>query len=146
MMILAAIRITHHGIGGLYFCRLRRKPKSLHSVIQKRPFLGFLRGRPPSELTSTAKDFAEPSRTKLNMPVLAIAGDKSMAEVLGQQMELMASDVTVVVLKDAGTGCWRRVPRRRPMLWLAFCEMCLAALPDMAYPPGATLGILAHGS
>ena len=51
-----------------------------------------------------AKDFAELSQTKLNMPVLAIGGEKSLGEVLGQQTKLVASDVTVVVLKN--TGHW----------------------------------------
>ena len=36
------------------------------------------------------------------MPVLSIGGDKSLGAVLGQQMKLVASDVTVVVLNDAG--------------------------------------------
>ena len=51
-----------------------------------------------------AKDFAELSQTKLTMPVLAIGGEKSLGEVLGQQTKLVATDVTVVVLKD--TGHW----------------------------------------
>ncbi len=51
-----------------------------------------------------AKDFAQLSPTKLTMPVLVIGGEKSLGEVLGQQMKLVASDVTVVVLKD--TGHW----------------------------------------
>jgi pimeloyl-ACP methyl ester carboxylesterase len=51
-----------------------------------------------------AKDFAQLSQTKLTMPVLSIGGEKSLGEVLGQQMKLVASDVTVVVLKD--TGHW----------------------------------------
>jgi pimeloyl-ACP methyl ester carboxylesterase len=52
----------------------------------------------------TAKDFSQLSQTKLTMPVLSIGGDKSLGEVLGQQMKLVATDVTVVVLKD--TGHW----------------------------------------
>jgi pimeloyl-ACP methyl ester carboxylesterase len=51
-----------------------------------------------------AKDFAQLSQTKLTMPVLSIGGEKSLGEALGQQMKLVASDVTVVVLKD--TGHW----------------------------------------
>lgn len=51
-----------------------------------------------------AKDFAELSQTKLTMPVLAIGGEKSLGEALGQQMKLVATDVTVVLLKD--TGHW----------------------------------------
>ena len=52
----------------------------------------------------TAKDFAQFARTPLTMPVLSIAGDKASAEVLGQQMKLVAKDATAVVLKD--TGHW----------------------------------------
>src|SRR5271155_59319 len=51
-----------------------------------------------------AKDFALLSQTKLTMPVLTIGGDKSLGEALGQQTKLVATDVTVVVLKD--TGHW----------------------------------------
>ena len=38
------------------------------------------------------------------MPVLALGGEKALGEVLAQQMKLVASDVTVVVLKN--TGHW----------------------------------------
>jgi pimeloyl-ACP methyl ester carboxylesterase len=51
-----------------------------------------------------AKDFAQLSRTKLTMPVLTIGGEKSLGEALGQQTKLVATDVTVAVLKD--TGHW----------------------------------------
>ena len=51
-----------------------------------------------------AKDFAQLSQTKLNMPVLSIGGDKSLGNELAQQMKLVADNVTVVVLKD--TGHW----------------------------------------
>jgi pimeloyl-ACP methyl ester carboxylesterase len=51
-----------------------------------------------------AKDFAALSQTKLTMPVLTVGGEKSLGEVLGQQTKLVATDVTVVVLKD--TGHW----------------------------------------
>jgi pimeloyl-ACP methyl ester carboxylesterase len=49
-----------------------------------------------------AKDFAQLSQTKLTMPVLVIGGEKSLGDALAQQMKLVASDVTVVVLKDTG--------------------------------------------
>jgi pimeloyl-ACP methyl ester carboxylesterase len=58
----------------------------------------------------TAKDFAQLAQTKLAIPVLAIGGEKSLGEMLGQQMKLVATDVTVVVLKD--TGHW--VMEERP--------------------------------
>ena len=52
----------------------------------------------------TAKDFAQLSQSKLAMPVLSIGGDKSLGGPLGEQVRLVATDVTVVVLKD--TGHW----------------------------------------
>ena len=51
-----------------------------------------------------AKDFAELSKTKLPMPVLAIGGEKANGALLGQQMKIVAADATMVVLKD--TGHW----------------------------------------
>jgi len=51
-----------------------------------------------------AKDFAELSQTRLTMPVLEIGGAKANGDVLGRQMKLVASDVTIVILKD--TGHW----------------------------------------
>jgi pimeloyl-ACP methyl ester carboxylesterase len=54
--------------------------------------------------SNTAKGFAELSARRLTMPVLAIGGDKANGELLAQQMKLVASDVTVVVLRD--TGHW----------------------------------------
>ena len=78
-------------------------------------FDGFLEGAPyPIDTTAgwayfvsfqeAAKDFSQLSQTKLAMPVLTIGGDKSLGEALGQQVRLVATDVTVVVLKD--TGHW----------------------------------------
>jgi len=57
-----------------------------------------------------AKDFSQLSQTKLTMPVLVIGGDKSLGEVLGQQMKLVSTDPTIVILKD--TGHW--VMEERP--------------------------------
>jgi len=51
-----------------------------------------------------AKDFVQLAKTKLTIPVLAIGGEKSLGEFLGEQMKLVAADVTAVVLKD--TGHW----------------------------------------
>jgi pimeloyl-ACP methyl ester carboxylesterase len=51
-----------------------------------------------------AKDFAQLAQTRLTMPVLTIGGDKSLGEALGEQARLVATNVTVVVLKD--TGHW----------------------------------------
>ena len=57
-----------------------------------------------------AKDFAQLSQTKLTLPVLSIGGEKSLGNELGAQMKLVATDVTVVVLKD--TGHW--ISEERP--------------------------------
>jgi pimeloyl-ACP methyl ester carboxylesterase len=51
-----------------------------------------------------ATDFEQLSQRKLTFPVLVIGGEKANGAVLGQQLKLVASKVTVVVLKD--TGHW----------------------------------------
>jgi pimeloyl-ACP methyl ester carboxylesterase len=51
-----------------------------------------------------ARDFAQLSQTKLKFPVLVIGGEKANGDVLARQLKLVASDVTIVVLKD--TGHW----------------------------------------
>ena len=47
-----------------------------------------------------AKDFAELSKNKLTMPVLAIGGEKAN----GEQMRIVATNATMIVLKN--TGHW----------------------------------------
>jgi pimeloyl-ACP methyl ester carboxylesterase len=51
-----------------------------------------------------AKDFAQLSQVKLTMPVLSIGGKKSLGNELGEQMKLVANNVTVIVLPN--TGHW----------------------------------------
>ena len=51
-----------------------------------------------------ARDFAQLAQTKLTMPVLAIGGEKANGALLGQQVKIVASDASTVVLKD--TGHW----------------------------------------
>lgn len=58
-----------------------------------------------------AKDFAQLSQTKLSMPVLSVGGDKSLGKQLGEQAKLVANDVTVVVLKDAGHWILEEKPK-----------------------------------
>ncbi len=58
-----------------------------------------------------AKDFAQLSKTKLTMPVLAIGGEKSLGAVLGQQMKLVATHVTIVVLKNTGHWVMEEQPK-----------------------------------
>jgi len=51
-----------------------------------------------------AKDFAVLSQAKLTMPVLAIGGEKANGTLLGRQMKLVATNATMLVLKN--TGHW----------------------------------------
>ena len=51
-----------------------------------------------------AKDFAALSQARLTMPVLAVGGERANGALLGEQMKLVASNVTIVVLKN--TGHW----------------------------------------
>jgi pimeloyl-ACP methyl ester carboxylesterase len=51
-----------------------------------------------------AKDFAQLSQTKLTMPVLVIGGEKANGDVLAKQLNLVATNVKVVILKN--TGHW----------------------------------------
>jgi hypothetical protein len=60
-----------------------------------------------------AKDFAQLSQIKLSMPALAIGGEQANGELLGQQTRIVASDASVVVLKDAG-GCLNKIQKKRP--------------------------------
>ena len=50
----------------------------------------------------TAIEFATFAKTKLTMPLLAIGGEKSQGIPLGAQAKLVGTDVTVIVLKNAG--------------------------------------------
>jgi pimeloyl-ACP methyl ester carboxylesterase len=52
----------------------------------------------------TAQQFAEMAKTKLTIPVLSIAGEKASAAILGPQMNLVATNVQIIVLK--GSGHW----------------------------------------
>ena len=58
-----------------------------------------------------AKDFAELSKTKLTMPVLAIGGEKANGVVLGEQMKIVATNATMVVLKDCGHWVLEEKPK-----------------------------------
>ena len=59
----------------------------------------------------TAKDFAEMAKTKLNMPLLAIAGDKASAATLMPQSHLVANNATEVVIKDSGHWIMEEHPK-----------------------------------
>ena len=68
----------------------------------------------------TAKDFAQLSQTKLTMPVLSIGGEKSLGKELGEQVRLVGTNVTVVVLKDAGHWILEEKPRETADALLKF--------------------------
>jgi pimeloyl-ACP methyl ester carboxylesterase len=59
----------------------------------------------------TAKDFAQLAQTQLTMPVLSIAGEKASAAILGPQMKRVATNVTVIDLKDTGHWLMEERPR-----------------------------------
>jgi pimeloyl-ACP methyl ester carboxylesterase len=59
-----------------------------------------------------AKDFAQLSQTKLTMPVLSIGGDKSLGEPLAAQIKLVATNVTVVIVKNSGHWILEEQPKQ----------------------------------
>jgi pimeloyl-ACP methyl ester carboxylesterase len=46
------------------------------------------------------------------MPVLSIAGEKASAAILGAQMKRVATNVTVIDLKDTGHWLMEERPKR----------------------------------
>ena len=68
----------------------------------------------------TAKDFADMAKTKLNIPLLAIAGDKASAGTLMPQSHLVASDATEVVIKDSGHWVMEEHPKETMEALLKF--------------------------
>ncbi len=67
-----------------------------------------------------AKDFAQLAQTKLTMPLLTIGGDKSLGIALGQQAKRVATDATVVVLKDTGHWVMEERPKETTEALLKF--------------------------
>lgn len=67
-----------------------------------------------------AKDFAQMAKTKLTMPVLSIGGDKSLGKPLGTQMKLVATDVTVVIVKNSGHWVLEEQPKQTTDALLGF--------------------------
>jgi pimeloyl-ACP methyl ester carboxylesterase len=70
----------------------------------------------------TAVDFAKLARTKLTIPVLSIGGDKSLGVALGAQAKLVASDVTVVIVKNAGHWIMEEQPAATTAALTRFLE------------------------
>jgi pimeloyl-ACP methyl ester carboxylesterase len=52
------------------------------------------------------------SKTKLTIPVLSIGGDKSLGEALAAQMKLVATDVTIVIVKNSGHWILEEQPKQ----------------------------------
>jgi pimeloyl-ACP methyl ester carboxylesterase len=69
---------------------------------------------------ATAKDFAELSKTKLPMPLLVIGGKKSLGEPLAQQANVVASDVSAVILEDAGHWVLEEKPEETTKALMGF--------------------------
>jgi len=67
-----------------------------------------------------ASDFAELSRTKLTMPVMAIGGEKANGELLGLQMKLVANNAKMVVLKNTGHWVMEEQPEQTTRALLEF--------------------------
>jgi pimeloyl-ACP methyl ester carboxylesterase len=68
----------------------------------------------------TANDFAQMAKTKLTMPVLSIAGEKASAAILSPQMKLVATDVTVLNLKETGHWLMEERPEETMKALIAF--------------------------
>jgi pimeloyl-ACP methyl ester carboxylesterase len=58
-----------------------------------------------------AADFAKLSQNKLTMPVLAIGGENANGKLLGEQMKLITTGATMVVLKDCGHWVMEEKPK-----------------------------------
>ena len=59
-----------------------------------------------------SKEFAQMAQTKLTMPVLSIGGDKSLGEAMAAQMKLVATDVTVVIVRNSGHWILEEQPKQ----------------------------------
>lgn len=67
-----------------------------------------------------AKDFERLSQTKLTMPLLTVGGDKSLGEALGKQGKIVATDATVIVLKNSGHWVLEEQPKATTEALLKF--------------------------
>ncbi len=67
-----------------------------------------------------ARDFTKMAQTKLTMPVLSIGGDKSLGKALAAQMKLVATDVTVVIVKNSGHWILEEQPKQTTGALLKF--------------------------
>jgi pimeloyl-ACP methyl ester carboxylesterase len=70
-----------------------------------------------------AKDFAQFSKTKLTIPVLALGGGKANGDALGEQAKLVATNATVVVLPETGHWLMEERPQETIDALLRFLEL-----------------------
>jgi len=68
----------------------------------------------------TATDFAELAKTRLAIPVLSIGGARANGTALGDQVKLVASDVKVIVLENAGHWIIEERPQETTDALVAF--------------------------
>jgi pimeloyl-ACP methyl ester carboxylesterase len=70
--------------------------------------------------SQAAKDFAQMAQTKLAMPVFSIGGDKSLGEPLAKQMKLVATNGTVVIVRNSGHWILEEQPKQTTDALLKF--------------------------
>jgi pimeloyl-ACP methyl ester carboxylesterase len=58
-----------------------------------------------------AKDFEELAKTRLTMPILALGGEKANGDALGRQVQLVGSNVKVIVVKNCGHWMLEESPK-----------------------------------
>src|SRR5882724_8109162 len=83
-----------------------------------------------------ATDFAQFSRTRLTMPVMAIAGDNANGEVLGKQVQLVATNAATVVLPDTGHWLMEERPQETMDALMRFLGTERAASGPASMAPG----------
>ncbi len=86
-----------------------------------------------------AKDFAQLSQTKLTMPVLSIGGDKANGEALRQQVKLVATNASSVVLPNTGHWIMEESPQETTDALMRFLGSPSAAASRASPRPSSTL-------
>jgi pimeloyl-ACP methyl ester carboxylesterase len=82
-----------------------------------------------------ANDFAQFSRTKLTMPVLSIGGEKANGAALAQQVKLVATNATSVILPNTGHWLMEENPSGATDALTRFLGTSSSALPQMRMTP-----------
>ena len=72
--------------------------------------------------TETVTAFQELSKRKLSIPVLSIAGDHSMGDALGRQVQLVADGSDNIVAKDTGHWLLEENPAATSQALISFLE------------------------